>query len=180
MSLRRVVSAARGLREAAGFSLVELLVVVLIVGLIAAIAAITLVRVSRRLRFRGTAMEIQSTLLAARMRAIRRNQRTAVFFRTAAPTESFHLVETIEGIPPAPTPTPAPVAHLMLSSNAARFVTLPPGATIVFDGDGRRVVPSAPTPGTIIIEGPAGSTNQITIQTSIGGRVSVVTPAVWQ
>jgi prepilin-type N-terminal cleavage/methylation domain-containing protein len=164
-----------------GFSLVELVVVVAILGLVAAAAAPWLVRIGRRTRLRSAAAEIQSSLLAARMRAVKRNQPASVFIVPAG-TGSTHEIDTIEAEPPAPTPTPNPVNRVLVAASTVRFVSLPPGQKITFDGNGRRIGPPPPTPGEIVVEGPVGggSVNQITIRTSLTGRVEVVTPAVWQ
>jgi len=164
-----------------GFSLVELLVVVAILGLVAAAAAPWLVRMGRRTRLRAAAAEIQSTLLAARMRAVKRNQPASVYVVPAG-TGSAHELDTIEAEPPSPTPTPNPVNRVLVGASTLRFVSLPPNQKITFDGNGRRLGPPPPTPGDIVVEGPVGggATNQITIRTSLTGRVEVVTPAVWQ
>ena len=52
-----------------GFTFVELLVSVVIIGLCAAIAVPFFVKASRRTKLVGAAHEIQSSLMAARMRA---------------------------------------------------------------------------------------------------------------
>lgn len=166
---------------AGGFSLVELLVVVAILGLVAAASAPSLARMGRRNRLRAAAGEIQSTLLAARMRAVKRNQPASVYIVPAV-AGSMHELDTIEADPPSPTPTPDPINRVMVAASAIRFVSLPANQKVTFDGNGRRIGPPPPTPGSIVIEGPVGSAapNQITIRTSLTGRVEVITPAVWQ
>ncbi len=161
-----------------GFSLVELLVVVAILGLVAAAMAPSLLQMMRRNRLRSAAAEIQSTLLAARMRAVKRNLPASVFVIPAAGAVAAHELDTIEADPPSPTPTPNPVNRLLLAGDVIRFVSLPANQKVTFDGNGRLLGPP-PTP--IVIEG-AGSAapNQIAIRTSRTGRVEVVTPAVWQ
>ncbi len=166
----------------AGFTLVELLVVLAMFSLVALVGIPWLVKFGQRNQFRSAAFQIQTTLLAARMRAVKRNLPASVLIVTALPSVASHVLNTTEAEPPAPTPTPNPVARLEIPARALRFLSLPTGGKITFDGNGRRIVPPAPTPGSIVIEGPvgAGVTNQITIQTSLTGRVQVITPVVWQ
>ncbi len=162
--------------------MVELLVVVAIAGLVAAATIPWLMKLARRNQFRSAAMEIQSTLLAARMRAVKRNRPSSVLITAALSSQSAHVLDTIEADPPAPTPTPNPVTKFQISASDLRFVTLPAGNKVTFDGNGIRIGPPAPTPAAIVVEGPVGPgpTNQITIRTSLTGRVEVITPAVWQ
>jgi prepilin-type N-terminal cleavage/methylation domain-containing protein len=178
--LRRGRYACR--RDADGFSLIELLVVAAIMALCALIATPWLFRMSRRSAVGGAASEIQSTLLAARMRAVRLNAPASVVVVTAGPTLAAHTLQTIEPDPPAPTPTPMPARLLTISSEAITFVSLPATGKVTFDGNGRRIFPAGGAPADIVVEGPTASTlrNQVTIRTTLTGRVEVVTPTVWQ
>ena len=175
----------RRTRREGGFSFIEALVVVVLVGIVAAVAIPGIARAIRRAQLSAIAREIQSTLLAERMRAVRRNAVGSVVITPAAAGEPVHVVRALEPMPPIPpTPTPAPVQYvrdLRIQKNSIDFVTVPPGNTITFDGNGNLVVPPAPTPGIIVISGPAGvaTPNQITIRTDPDGRVKVITPAVW-
>lgn len=164
-----------------GFTAVELVVVLAIVGIVAAVAIPALNKTLRRSRFRSAAREIQTSLLAARMRAVRRNLPASVLVVTAAPSAPSHVLQTIEADTPAPTPTPQPAAQHPISAGSLVFLTLPAANKITFDGNGRRIVPPGPA-ADIVVEGPtgAGDRNQITIRTSLTGRVEVVTPTVWQ
>jgi type IV fimbrial biogenesis protein FimT len=165
-----------------GFSLVELLVVVAIVALCALIATPWLARMSRRSQVGGAASEIQSTLLAARMRAVRLNAPASVLIVTAGPSLAAHSIQTIEPDPPAPTPTPMPARLLTISSEAITFISLPAAGKVTFDGNGRRIFPAGGAPADIVVQGPTASAvrNQVTIRTTLTGRVEVVTPTVWQ
>lgn len=164
--------------------MIELLIVIVILGLLAAVSVPWFGKLRRRAELRSAAMEIGTTLVAARMRAVKRNVTASVVITPAAGTGS-HEIDTIEP-PPAVTPAPSPAANpgaqVFLSSRAFRFVATPGGGAITFDGTGRMIAPPSPTPGTIVIEGPVGGglQNQITIETSAGGRVRIVTPVVWQ
>jgi len=165
-----------------GFSLAELLVVMAIMGLVALVGVPWWQRLSRRNQFRSAAGEIQTTLLAARMKAVRRNANASVLVVTATATDSQHTLATVEPDPPAPTPTPLPSSNLALSTAALTFVGLPAGNKITFDGNGRRVAPPPTLPADIVIQGPTGGSvmNTITIRTTVAGKVEVVTPVVWQ
>ena len=121
-----------------GFTLLESLVVLFILALMLAIGMPWWQTISRRNQMRSAASEIQTTLLAVRMKAVRRNSPASVLITTALPTESQHRLETIEPDPPAPTPTPLPSQTLDLSTKTLAFVALPAGNKITFDGNGRR------------------------------------------
>jgi Tfp pilus assembly protein FimT len=151
--------------------LLELLVVIIIIGLLAAVSIPYFGKVRRRTELRSAAMEIGTTLLAARMKAVRQNAKTSVVITTNG--DSHEIDTTV----PAPPPTPAAdtLAHLIIPARALRFVTTPAAGTITFDGSGRRVVPVDPTPGAIVIEGPIGGgpVNQMTIDTNSAGKVRI-------
>lgn len=167
-----------------GFTLIEFLIVMVILGLLATVSTPWLNRIRRRAEFRSAAMEISTTLIAARMKAVKLNANASVVINPAAGAASSHVISTIE-LPPPPTP-PTPVANslakLLISGRSLRFVTMPEGGEITFDGSGRRIAPPSPTPGSIVIEGPLGGgpVNQITIDTNSAGRVRIVTPVEWQ
>ena len=171
--------------------MLELLVVVVIIGLLGAVSVPWFAKVRRRTELRSAAMEIGTTLLAARMKAVKRNVTATVVITAASGSQASHVIDTIEPppipvTPAAPTPLPGanPLTTLNISSRSIRFVETPRGGSIAFDGTGRMVVPPTPgiTPGRIVIEGPVGigPTNQILIETSLVGRVRIVTPVVWQ
>jgi Tfp pilus assembly protein FimT len=165
----------------------ELLVVIVILGLLATVSIPWINKIRRRAQIRSAAMEISTTLVAARMKAVRRNLNVSVFITPAASVGEFSRITTIEATPvatPAVVPTPGAnsLADLLISGSTLRFVDTPTGG-ITFDGGGRRIVPLSTTPvGTIKIEGPLGGgpVNPITIETNTAGRVRIITPVAWQ
>jgi prepilin-type N-terminal cleavage/methylation domain-containing protein len=172
---------ARVLSAEKGFSLLEALVVMMIIGLLAAVSIPSFVRMSRRQKVVAAAHEIQQTLLAARMRAVRGNQPASLVIVPASGSQSEHELDLVSP-DPFPAPTPTPVSTTFLPVNSISFVTLPVNNKVTFSGDGRIISPPAPTPAIITVQGPAGVPvmNQVTIQANSSGKVQVVTPAVWQ
>lgn len=164
-----------------GFTLLETLIVIAIIGLATVVAIPYFASVSRRQRLVSAAHEIQQSLLAARMRAVRANQNTSLLITAAAPGGAVHELDTIAPDNP-PAPLPPPVVKSYLPANALEFVTLPANNKVTFGGDGRVIAPPAPTPGVIVVQGPVGSPilNQVTIRANSTGRIQVVTPAVWK
>lgn len=180
MSRTRAVSVSRG------FSVIEMLVVLAILVLLVLVSIPWFNRIRRRSEMRSAAMEISTTLVAARMRAVKQNLNATVFITPAASLGDFSRISTVEATPvatPAFTPTPAPksLSNLLISGKALRIVDSPAGG-ITFNGEGRRIAPVSPLPGTITIEGPMGGgpVNQITIETNTAGKVKIITPVVWQ
>lgn len=169
----------RVFRSAGGFTFVEPLVSVVIIGLCAAIAVPFFVKASRRTKLVSAAHEIQSSLLAARMRAVRANTRTSLVL-TAASGASEHRLDTVSP-DNSPLPTPTPVSKATLPASAFTFVTTPTGSKVTFSGDGRMISETVPTPAVIKVQAPPGSPpNQVTIRTTSSGKVEVVTPVAWQ
>jgi type II secretory pathway pseudopilin PulG len=164
-----------------------MLIVVVILGILAAVSVPWFGKMRRRAELRSVAMEIGTTLVAARMRAVKRNVSASVVINPASSVDGSYEINTFEPTPvvppaltPVPTSGPNPGGQVFLSGRAIRFIETPAGGSITFDGTGRRVAPPPTTPGTIVIEGPVGVgiTNQIKIDTSAGGRVLIITPPV--
>ncbi len=164
----------------------ELLIVIAILGVLAVVSIPWFAKLRRRSELRSVAMEIGTTLVAARMKAVRMNGNAQVEINATTVVDGVHEIDTIDPPPPpvtpAPTAAPNPGVPLLLSARAIRFVETPQGGSIIFGSSGRMVAPPSPTPGRIVIEGPVGigPTNQITIETQAGGRVRIITPVVWQ
>jgi prepilin-type N-terminal cleavage/methylation domain-containing protein len=163
-----------------GFSLAELMIVVALIAMMSLLAVPWFIKLYQRNQIKSAAREIQTTLLAARMKAVKRNQQVSVVISSVTPPLGF---QTIEPAPPAPTPTPRP-SLLSLPAGAAEFVATPAstGGTVTFGGDGRLTNFTAPTPAVYEIQGPVGKVlpTPVSIRIHSSGRVEVVTPAVWQ
>ena len=176
------MSPQRSSREDRGFSLVELMIVLAIMATLALVAMPWLYKISQRQELKSAAFEVETTLLAARMRAGKHNQPVSVQIDSTSPVQ----LSTIEPPPPAPTPTKVPPI-MKLPVNAATLSTTPnaPGGVITFGGDGRVVTVPTPqaTPGNwyYTVQGPVGAAtpNQIQVQAWPNGQVKVVTPTNW-
>jgi len=180
-SMVRRMYRPQSISEFSGFTFLELIIVIAIVGLMAVLAVPWFLKISQRNIIKSAAYEIQTTLLAARMAAVRRNGPVTVAVTPAAGADSVHSFATIEPPPPLPTPVPLP-RRLQIPKRNFDFITVPTGNTITFAGDGNMTSFPPPTPALIVIRGPAGSgsPNQITIETSWRGAVKVITPTAWQ
>jgi type II secretory pathway pseudopilin PulG len=77
----------RRFARSGGWSLAELIVVIGIFGLMVAVATPYFLKVGRHYRLLGQVHEIQSTLMAARMQAIKRNQQVVVQFYVSDSTK---------------------------------------------------------------------------------------------
>ena len=161
-------------RESSGYTLVELLIVVAIIALMAFVAAPWFSRISQRNQLRSAARELQTTLLAARMTAVRNNVSASVRIIKASPGVSHHSIQTWLDVSPE-----RQIAQHNVAGNV-RFASLPPADRVVFTADGRRT-PSGVSHQDIVVEGPVGSTlaNQITVQTWENGRIVFVLPTSW-
>lgn len=168
--------------QSQGYTLAEMVIVLGIVGILAAFSGPYLTKISQRNNLKSAVREIQSTLMAARMTAVKRNAPVSVSIVSLTPGITLQVIEPQ---PPAPTPT-IPPKYVVLPANAVRFVETPSNGGIAFGGDGRLLV-TTPLPATtpalrMIVEGPANGSvrNQIKIDTTKGGAVRIVTPVDWQ
>jgi prepilin-type N-terminal cleavage/methylation domain-containing protein len=161
-----------------GFSLIELTIVMALIAMMALIATPWFIKLYQRNQVRSAAHEIQTTLLAARMKAARRNQQVSVVISSAVPPLEL---QTIEPPPLSPGPSPIP-SVLKLPGGAVEFVATPSsaGGIVTFGGDGR-LVNFPTTPAAYQIQGPVGKVmpTPVAIRVNSAGRVEVVMPTVW-
>jgi prepilin-type N-terminal cleavage/methylation domain-containing protein len=178
----------KSVRRDHGFSLIELIVVVGIMAALALVGVPWLLKIGQRNSLKSAAREIQTTLLAARVKAVKRNAPVSVQISTLGPPIELVTIEPPVPTPPAPTPgvTLVPI-RLQLPSNSAVMYATPAaaGGTITFGGDGRVSMATTPppTPGAYeyVLRGPVGvaTPNQISVQAWPSGRIVVVTPTNW-
>src|SRR5262249_45637785 len=169
------------MRRSRGFSLVELLVVMAIIAILALAGMPWLVKIGQRSQLKSAATELQTTLLAARIKAGKRNQPVNIMITPGPP------VELGAGEPPPPTPNPTIGPQPASPPPEAALLYATPniaGGVIAFGGDGRLAMPTPnPTPGAYeyVLRGPVGkpTPNEIRVQAWPNGRVVVVTPKDW-
>lgn len=149
-----------------------------LIAMMSLLAAPWFIKLYQRNQVRSAAHEIQSTLLAARMKAARLNQQVSVVILSAVPPIELQTLA-----PPPLTPGPTPIPPVMkLPAGSVEFVTTPNsvGGIVTFGGDGR-VVNFTTTPATYQIQGPVGKVmpTPVAVRVNSAGRVEVEMPKVW-
>src|SRR5215831_1271581 len=74
---------SRRQRRVRGFTLVELIITLALIGIAAVVGTPFIFKIMKRERLRGYATEIYSQVLAARMQAVKRNSPVVLFFDLA-------------------------------------------------------------------------------------------------
>jgi prepilin-type N-terminal cleavage/methylation domain-containing protein len=116
--------------RAGGFSLVELLIVMGLIGILAAVGGPPLAEYLRFYRVNGAAQQVSSEIQAARMRAIMRNVNYGVVFVTLSPTTYQWVMEDDVIVPAAPTGVrPSLTTQAGKVEQRSPVKTLPPGIT---------------------------------------------------
>jgi len=146
-----------GVRWRAGFSLIELVVVVAILGVLAAVAVPNIVEWSRHQRLRGAARSINDLLVLARSDAIRTGRRQIVFF----------------GLPGATDPSGAAIANNGSWVPVLRVDDdVPTASNCQIDaGEGREVL--AP------VEGLSWGVSAATVRVPTDGGYGLFDPSPW-
>jgi prepilin-type N-terminal cleavage/methylation domain-containing protein len=94
--------------SAAGFSLLEVLVVVAILLTLIALATPSLIRAINTYRLESTARNVSSLIQRTRFEAMRRNRTTCTRFQLAGAEGRYFM--NLQGAPPDPCTEPAPTA----------------------------------------------------------------------
>jgi prepilin-type N-terminal cleavage/methylation domain-containing protein len=110
----------------AGFSLVELLTVVGIIGIMVAVAIPAIGSYIRNYRIRGAASQVAAEFQTARMRAIKRNATLGVVLYIVSPTTYRYVIE--DDMTPPPTAVRNNISVLLPDPNqVGPLRQLPPG-----------------------------------------------------
>lgn len=176
------MSLHRARRGSSGFTLIETLIVLLLIGLAAVIFTPFIQSTVRHEKLRSCVREVYSIVLAARMQAVKRNTDVVVFFDLPnhsvlswAENQPFDFVHQNSELVLAQYQVPkyvyfrfAPVGLAVDSQSAVAFDQYLGNATlvdmIIYQGDGTLLPPQGPSSGaplrpTITASVPNGSVN---------------------
>jgi Tfp pilus assembly protein FimT len=170
---RQVPPQRRSAAHAAGFSLMEALIVVALVGIMAVMAVPWFLKISQRSQLRADAYNIQATLLGARMTAVKRNAPATITIIPSPGADTEHEIDTTYG---------ATTDKAYIAAKRITFGPMvPANGIITFRGDGTLQTPPFPTTAQIVVTGPvgSGSPNTVRIEAESSGRIRVITPANW-
>jgi type IV fimbrial biogenesis protein FimT len=139
-----------------GFTLIEMMIVIAIIGIVAAIAAPNLANYMAQRRLNGAARMVMSDLMAARMLAVAQNRNVQVSFpSSAAATYTYDTTGT------------SPLTKNIQTGFGYHDVTLSSNTNPIFIPNG---TVSAATNGTVTLSNGAGSK---LVTTSSAGRVRI-------
>lgn len=162
LSVRLILS-----RRASGFTIVELIMIMIIVGILAAVAAPRFFN-TNVFQSRGFADQVLATLRYAQKTAIAQHRNVCVTYTLAAPSTVTLMIDS--DTPPDGACNPAPAGNLQSpTGNASYVITAPAGIAFAalptafsFDALGR------PNPNALPPLNIVGATNPITIEAETG------------
>ena len=166
--------------------MLELLVVMAILAILSLAIAPWFAKISQRNQLKSATQEFATTLMAARMRAVKRNLPARVVITRVGPLNNWILVETFEQT----TPTPIKVAEIKLSPNFdfptsgttyAQLGGAPP-YHVDFGPDGRRQNGAVGRDEHYTLRGPltAAVTNDLPVRITPSGAIRVLKPnPIW-
>ena len=125
-----------------GFTLIEMLITIAIIGMIAAFAAPAFMTIARHAAARNAAGELRSIFFAARIRAIARGRNCGVKFSKAADGWTYALYDDGDGdgvrnddITSGVDKCAQPSRRVLAGMERRAFIGLPPYALVDPDGD---------------------------------------------
>lgn len=143
------------MRKARGFTLIEVMVIVTIIGILAAVAAPSLSESMARRRVEGVANELQADLQYAKTQAVSVNS-------------SVQLITTASGYTVGTTATPALFKTIALETS----YTLTSGVTVSFEP-----YRSFPAAAASITVSNSGTIAQLTVMVDATGAVHMCSPS---
>lgn len=183
-----------------GFSLIELVIAVIILGVLMAIAIPGFTEWLRNARVRGAADAVQNGLQLARAEAVRRNTQVGFYLvstidnNCALSTSGPHWIVGLDApngrCASAPSETVAPrIIQMRTMADGSSTTTLAAGQhSFVFNGLGRLTVVPAGGEATITLssadgqacrtDSPAGPVRCLRVMVSLGGQIRLCDPSL--
>lgn len=156
-----------------GFSLIELLIVIVMIGILSSLAAPSYQEMIENTKIRTAAESIQSGFQIARAEAVKRNRSVQFDFRGTSSDWTVCVSPAAAGSCPSGNNIQSRKKSEGSSTNVA--VNPTPNGPYVFDGFG---VMTSPGKATVEVTGAASGSRDLHIVVGAGGSVKVCDPAL--